>query len=575
MDKVLPRRADLILTGAIALVAALVLALVLVLGAGGRLFNETRTQRSDIRGARDALIEFTHEQTQAVSRQREYLLSGDRSYLPQYTASKERTQAALARVRALNAHDPDATAIVAELETLLTGLSAALDAGVRARRENTRVLALSSAIEARTEALHAATLRRADHIRLEEDRTRDRIDTLVVILALLSLATCGLAVLALRRERKQWLLAARAAEEARAKAAASDLAKTRFLAVASHDMRQPLHALTLYLSALERRVDAPEARDIIAKMDRATQSLVGMFAKLLDLARIQAGVVKPEIEDVRLQDVLDRIAAENPDRAVEAQPTTLVVRTDPLLLERLLSNLVSNALKHGGGAARIETAAVNGQVEVAVVDNGPGIPPEDQVRIFEEFVRLEGRSEGLGLGLSIVARIGELLDTSIKVQSSVGKGSRFSLKLPRAADEALAADQSVHVMLARAPVLVVDDDPMAREAVAGMLSDIDAEVRATANEAEADSLLAGGFRPQLLMMDLRIDGALVGIDIARRLQAKLTPPPRVVIVTGDTAPETLILLRESGFPWLIKPVNPRELGETAAEQLRQTPISAT
>lgn len=575
MHNILLRRADVILTGAIVVVAALVLALVVVLGAGGRLFAETRAERSDIRATRDALIEFTQEHAQAVSRQREYVLSGEPRFLSEYTASRQNAERALARVRELSAPDADAAGIVADLEALVAETIAALEAGMRSGRESARVLELGNAIEARTEALHAATLRRADRIRLEEDRTRETIDRLAVVLALLSLATSGLALLALRRERQQWRLAARLAEDARAKATASDLAKTRFLAVASHDMRQPLHALTLYLSALERRVDAPEARDIIAKMDRATQSLVGMFAMLLDLARIQAGVVKPEFEDVRLQDVLDRIVAENPDRAVEAIPTALVARTDPLLLERLLSNLVSNALKHGGGAARIEASAMSGEVEIAVSDNGPGIAPEDQARIFDEFVRLEGRGEGLGLGLSIVSRIAGLLQTEVKVQSELGKGARFSLTLPRAMNEAAAPEAPSEVALKRAPVLVVDDDPMAREAVAGMLGDIGADVRAAANEAEAQALIEAGFKPQLLMMDLRIDGALVGVDIARRLQGSLAPPPGAIIVTGDTAPETLILLRASGFPWLIKPVNPRELSETAAAQIRQAPLSAT
>lgn len=576
MHKTPPQRADLILTVSISAVAVLVLALVLVLGAGARLYGETREQRGNIRAARDALIEFSQQNSEALAQQRAYLLSREEAYLALFNASKESARTDLAEVRALNAGDSESLALVSSIETDLAGLFEALDNSARQRRENANeILALSASLEQQTDALHASILRRSDQIRIREDRARQRVDTLAGILALLSLATCGLAVLALRRERRQWRLATEAAEDARAKAAASDLAKTRFLAVASHDMRQPLHALTLYLSALERRVETPEAREIITKMDRATQSMVGMFASLLDLARIQAGVVKPEREDVPLQDVIERIVAEHPGRAVEAAPTSLVVDTDPVLLERILRNLVSNALKHGGGKARIEIARRDNDVEIAVADNGPGIAEEDQERIFEEFVRIDGRAEGLGLGLAIVDRIANLIDTRVEVKSALGHGARFTLRVPRAVQSALIRSEAPSVTLDGAPVLVVDDDPMAREAVAAMLADLNADVRSAGNEAEAEAVLAASFKPRLLVMDLRIDGALDGIDIARRLRTKVTPAPQVIVVTGDTASETLVSLRESGFQWLIKPVDPRELGETIAKQLDAGLISST
>jgi CheY-like chemotaxis protein len=116
-------------------------------------------------------------------------------------------------------------------------------------------------------------------------------------------------------------------------------------------------------------------------------------------------------------------------------------------------------------------------------------------------------------------------------------------------------------------VLVIDDEPLAREAIAGVLHDLGAVVRCGANEAEGEAILAEGFAPKLLLMDLRIDGALVGVEIARRFRARLDPAPRVIVVTGDTGPETLTLLRNSGFAWLIKPVIPQALSEIAAEQL--------
>ena len=350
----------------------------------------------------------------------------------------------------------------------------------------------------------------------------------------------------------------------------AELAKSRFLAVASHDMRQPLHALTLYLSALARRVDNDEARDIIARMERATDSMITMFGTLLDLARIQAGVVNTEIAAFPLQEVFDRLAAEHADSALEVEPTALTLYSDPALIERALRNLVTNAIKHGGGKARLSARATGDRAEIVVADNGPGIAKEDQARIFEDFVRIErrGASGGLGLGLSIVKGISAALDIPVEVDSELGKGARFVLRPRLSAIAATPTPPSGDLAaLGGAPTLVVDDDPTAREAVAAALSDMGAHVRTAGNEAAAEVQLADGFAPRLLVMDLRIDNELHGIDIARRLCARLATPPRVIVITGDTAADTLAMLRKSRFAWLIKPVSPRDLSRIAAAQL--------
>jgi len=350
----------------------------------------------------------------------------------------------------------------------------------------------------------------------------------------------------------------------------AELAKSRFLAVASHDMRQPLHALTLYLAALARRVDNEEARDILAKMERATESMITMFGTLLDLARIQAGVVNPEIAPFALQDVFECIAAEHTQGELDVQPTTITLYSDAALIERALRNLVTNAIKHGGGKARLSAQAVGDRAEIVVADNGPGIAKEDQARIFEDFVRIErrGASGGLGLGLSIVKGISAALDVPVEVESEPGRGARFILR-PRLSAVAAASERANDdvASLNGAPALVVDDDATAREAVAAALADMGAEVRTAGSEAEAEAHLAEGFAPRLLVMDLRIDNELRGIDIARRLCARLAKPPRVVVVTADTAADTLAMLRNSRFAWLIKPVNPRDLSRMAAVQL--------
>lgn len=565
-------RADYILTAAIAAVAVMVLGLVLVLGAGARNYREANDERLATRGARNAAIAFAQAENDILVAQSSYIATHAPGALATLASAKNEAEREIEAIRGFSAGDGATLAILARIETQSQALFDTIDVGVstrsRSAARDARTLQISEAIEADLGALHASIIQRADRSRAEEEATRSRTDSLAGALALLSLVTSALAILALRREREQWRLATEAAEEARERAHASDLAKTRFLAVASHDMRQPLHALTLYLSALERRVESQEARDIITKMDRATQSMVGMFSTLLDLARIQAGVVKPEFEIVRAQHVIDRIVAEHPGNAVQAAATDLAIRTDPLLLERVLRNLVTNALKHGGGKAQITASASGGEVLISVTDNGPGIPPEDRERIFEEFVRLEGRAEGLGLGLAIVKRIADILEMPIDVGSAPGgSGARFVLHAQRAVEEPEQAAEETTLSLNGAAVLVVDDDALAREAVGRSLVDLGAEVQTAANETEAGVILGQGFTPRLLVMDLRIDGELVGVEIGKRLQRAITPTPEVIVVTGDTGPETLTLLRGSGFTWLIKPVSPSDLGRTAMEQL--------
>ncbi|MEQ1819368.1 MAG: HAMP domain-containing sensor histidine kinase [Terricaulis sp.] len=209
----------------------------------------------------------------------------------------------------------------------------------------------------------------------------------------------------------------------------SDSAKTRFLTAIGHDMRQPLHALLLYLSALERRVQDGEARDILGKADRAAQSLAGMIEGLIQLARLDAGKIEPELERVSLKALFEDVIARAPHAAADA--TELYVHSDPVLLETIMQQLVANAVKHGGGSAHLSAEEKDGAVEIKVRDSGPGIAPEDQDRIFVEFVRLNG-SEGLGLGLTIASKLVALMHHKMEVRSAPGEGATFIVRAKRA-----------------------------------------------------------------------------------------------------------------------------------------------
>jgi signal transduction histidine kinase len=211
----------------------------------------------------------------------------------------------------------------------------------------------------------------------------------------------------------------------------SESAKTRFLTAIGHDMRQPLHALLLYLSALERRVHDAEARDVLNKADRAAQSLAGMIEGLIQLARLDAGKIEPELERVSLQGLFDDLLTHAPHASADS--TSLYVHSDPVLLETIMQQLVANAAKHGGGSAHVSAEEKNGAVEIKVRDNGPGIAPEDQERIFAEFVRVDGGANGgLGLGLTIAKRLAELVSHDIEVRSAPGEGATFIVRAKRA-----------------------------------------------------------------------------------------------------------------------------------------------
>lgn len=555
------KRADALFISVIGIVALLVAALAFAFTAHSQLQARTLDTIELSRGVRNDALHIA----QALAD----LEAARRGRTLQRRGASEPVERAVATVRSHLETLQQRCAPYSELSTsaarvtTLVELDLTLSATESGELAGTTRAELWGAMEALMQNVSALN----DESRGVAERTRAQLDMIAIALGVLSLAAAGLAVASIRRERLHWRLAHAAAEDARASATASDLAKTRFLAVASHDMRQPLHALALYLSSLERRVEGEEARGIVAKMDLAVQSMIGMFASLLDLARLQAGVVAAETEDAALQPIFASIAAEHPGGAVDIAATDLAVRTDPRLLARIISNLVANAVKHGG-SARVSALADGADATIVVSDDGPGIAPEDQERIFEEFERLGARSDGLGLGLTIVRRMADLIGAQVTLNSTAGKGARFSVRLPLAPASTSAAPARTHANALRGvAVLAMDDDTLAREALAGLLTDLGAEVRACANGEEALAAVESGYAPRLLFLDLRIDGQLRGLDVATQLRARLNPAPPVVMITGDTEQQTLEALRASGHVWLIKPINPDELGRTSAALL--------
>jgi signal transduction histidine kinase len=383
------------------------------------------------------------------------------------------------------------------------------------------------------------------------------------------------------------LAASLRAERDRAQAASES--KTRFFAAASHDLRQPLQALSINayaLAMLARREGQPKIVKLSESIDRALRQSTGLLDGLLDVSRLDAGAVQADWRDIDLGAVLDGLEAEFAPLAaqggltltVEKPAAPLRVRSDADLLRRVLTNLVGNALKftRSGGVRLVAAPAEGGRVTLSVIDTGIGIAPADQQRVFEEFYQADNpardRNQGLGLGLSIVRRIAALLDIGLQLHSQPGRGTRIALSLPpgrpelavpapAAAGPTAAPDDMLPPLDLR--VLVIDDEPDIREAMQSLLEQLGCEARCVEDQAGALALVHTGFRPDLILADHRLrEGS--GLDALAALQAELGPVA-AMLVTGDTAPQTLAQLMASGHRVLHKPVD----GALLAHALRE------
>jgi signal transduction histidine kinase len=372
-----------------------------------------------------------------------------------------------------------------------------------------------------------------------------------------------------------------ALEKARKEAEQANAAKTRFLASASHDLRQPIHALGLFFAELSDRVHSPETATLIGQIEDSIAAINSMLNALLDVSKLDAGVVKPAIEPFSLDELFQRLQAEFQPIALENQnelkirPTRATVNTDPAMLERILRNLISNALRHTQDGRILVAARPRGeQLAIQVIDTGPGIPDNQLEEIFIEFHQLNNpardRRQGLGLGLAIVKRLGKLLHHDIKVLSRLGHGSCFAITLPTApAVSELPNEQNPPLAVSPLQVLtgrhllVIDDEIAVLESMQGLLSRWGCHVTTACTLAEMlGKLTVHPPKPELLIVDYRLADHVSGIDVARALRAYFGEALAVLIVTGDTGPERLREADASGFPLLHKPVQPAKLRST-------------
>ena len=420
----------------------------------------------------------------------------------------------------------------------------------------------------------ARELRHAGDLLVQREAERDRNQA-----DLQALAT----TLEARVVERTAALEAKSAELVRAHEAehAASRAKTGFLAAASHDLRQPLHAASLFAAALARRVEGGEPLRLVASIGEATKTMQGMLDALLDVSRLDGGVMEPYPEWFSIEGMFARLrtefitAAQAKGLDFRMVGCALWVETDPALLESVLRNLISNAVKFtSSGKVLVGCRRRGGEVRIEVRDTGMGIPRDKIAAAFQEFQRLGGpeqRQPGLGLGLAIVRRLADLLGLKLEVSSTVGRGSCFAVQLPcmvRARVRPLPEPVETELVGHRT-VLVIDDNPLARAALVRELTDWGCRVVEAGAGEEAARLLveAGDSLPDLIITDLDLGGELNALDLLARLAARHGIALPTIVITGDTRPETLAELKESGHPWLMKPVDAAALRRAAGALL--------
>ena len=361
----------------------------------------------------------------------------------------------------------------------------------------------------------------------------------------------------------------RIAERTRDLAVANE-AKTRFLAAATHDLRQPIHALALFvgqLRALELPGDGPA---LVERTERSVEALRELLEACLDLSKLDVGAVTAEPRPLPLQGFLSRIVAEVASSAeakglaVTLVPTSLWVRSDPLLLHRIVLNVLSNALRYTVEGRILVGCRRRGEdVELIVADTGIGIDPVHLPNVFQEFYRApehRAASPGLGLGLAIVKRLALLLGHRISIDSEPGKGTVVRILMPRAEPqrEALASATPERDSLSGIRVLVVDDEASVRDAMQGLLTRWGCEVSTAANGDEAIER-ARDRRLDVVLCDLSLAGAESGIEVLERLRHACTPAVACAFVTGESTPHLLAAARATGHPVALKPTSPGKL----------------
>ncbi|MCW5633146.1 MAG: response regulator, partial [Rubrivivax sp.] len=394
-----------------------------------------------------------------------------------------------------------------------------------------------------------------------------------------------------RRWRRQMLLSLEQAarlreiEAERDAALRADADKSRFLAIASHDLRQPVHALGLFAATLHKRLHASPDEALARNLMRSVDGLERSFSAMLDISRLDGDAVTPRPQTFPLRDMFRRLhmqyagQAELAGLALRFSPGGKSVTSDPQLLERIVGNLVHNAIRYTtAGGIVVVARSTRTHINIEVWDTGAGIVGPDLPRIFDEFFQVgrgeRDRSQGLGMGLAIVKRLAALLGHRLEVASAPGRGTMFRVGVPLGtldgwAEEVAPADTLPMSVDVPQMVLVVDDEEPIREGLRLLLQEWGYQAMTAADAVQAEravSALEG--RVDLILSDLHLGPGAGGREVVASLRRMLGRDVPAILVTGDTAGEALREVVAGTDPVLFKPVQPRQLFEAMRAALQ-------
>ncbi|GAB4400751.1 MAG: hypothetical protein OHK0048_16320 [Rhodoferax sp.] len=363
--------------------------------------------------------------------------------------------------------------------------------------------------------------------------------------------------------------------EKKEEAELANQAKSRFLAAASHDLRQPTHALGLFVSRLAQVPHDGQTAELVAHLQASVSALQTLLDRLLDISRLEARAVQVLRQPLPLQSLFDRLAQDMGEKSrhlglrMRLRPTGLWVDSDPSLLYRIVLNLVSNALRYterGGVLVTARRIHAGSEVHLQVWDTGIGIAPQYQKAVFQEFFQVANaareRSRGLGLGLNIVQRTAALLEHPLTLRSQLGRGSVFGVILPAAAPQERQNTEPAAFpedALDGRSVLLIEDDPMASQAMQSLLQSWGLQVEAAHDAASAHDCLNRGIRPDLILSDVRLPGPIQGLALVAELRARLQTNTAACLMSGDTDPDLIRQAQAVELTLLHKPVRPAKL----------------
>jgi two-component system, sensor histidine kinase len=357
--------------------------------------------------------------------------------------------------------------------------------------------------------------------------------------------------------------------------------KSQFLAAASHDLRQPTHALGMFVARLGQLSHDEQTQQLVGNIDASVHALQNLLDGLLDISKLDAGAVQVSLQTLALNDVLDPLrqamqqSAADKGLRLRVRPNSrshpVWLRSDPVLLSRILMNLVSNAIRYTEtGAVLAACRAMPGasHARLEVWDSGIGIAPAHHEQVFKEFFQVSNpardRSQGLGLGLNIVQRTAKLLNHRIEMRSSLGQGTRFTVWVPQALASAaptfaLGTERRMSNTLEGICVLVVEDDVLASVALVGLLDSWGCRVQAADSLAGALAQVKAHGAPDIIVSDYRLRGPTNGIDVIAALRAHVGKPLAACLASGDTDQQLIAQARDAGLTLLHKPVRPAKL----------------